>query len=206
MEKESKLEMRRIWLFLIITFAMTYAWTIGLIWPRVLGRDAATFTTEETLINTALTAVLMFFPAIGVLITRLFTREGFKNAMLRLNLKGNVRYYLIGWFGPFVLTLLGALLYFMVFPSEFTLDSYLTQMAALPVSPKVFWIVQLLLMMVAPLLNVVTCFGEEWGWRGYLLPKVAERMKFLPTVLLTGFIWGIWHAPIIVAGHNYGMG
>ena len=30
-------------------------------------------------------------------------------------------------------------------------------------------------------------------------------MKFLPTVLLTGFIWGIWHAPIIVAGHNYGM-
>jgi membrane protease YdiL (CAAX protease family) len=82
-----------------------------------------------------------------------------------------------------VLTLLGALLYFMVFPSEFTLDSYLTQMATLPVSPKVFWIVQLLLMMVAPLLNVATCFGEEWGWRGYLLPKVAQRMKFLPTVL-----------------------
>ena len=58
MEKGNKLETRRIWLFLIITFAMTYAWTIGLIWPRVLGRDAVTFTTEETLINTALTAVL----------------------------------------------------------------------------------------------------------------------------------------------------
>ena len=205
MEKERNLETRRIWLFLIITFVITYAWTIGIIWPRVLGRDAATLSQEEQFINTALTAVLMFFPALGVLITRLVTREGFKNSMLHLNLKGNVRYYLIGWFGPFVLTLLGALLYFMVFPSEFTLDSYLTQMATLPVSPKVFWIVQLLLMMVAPLLNLVTCFGEEWGWRGYLLPKVAERMKFLPTVLLTGFIWGIWHAPIIVAGHNYGM-
>ena len=205
MQKENNLETRRIWLFLIITFVITYAWTIGLIWPRVLGRDVATLSQEEQLINTALTAVLMFFPALGVLITRLVTREGFKNAMVRFNLKGNVRYYLIGWFGPFVLTLLGALLYFMVFPSEFTLDSYLTQMAALPVSLKVFWIVQLLLMMVAPLLNIVTCFGEEWGWRGYLLPKVAERMKFLPTILLTGFIWGIWHAPIIVAGHNYGM-
>ena len=206
MEKERSLETHRIWLFLIITFVMTYAWTIGFIWPRVLGRDATTFTQEETLVNTALTAVLMFFPALGVLITRIVTREGFNNSMLRLNLKGNVRYYLIGWFGPFVLTLLGMLLYFMVFPSEFTLDSYLTQMATLPVSPKVFWIVQLLLMTVAPLLNVVTCFGEEWGWRGYLLPKVAARMKFLPTVLLTGFIWGIWHAPIIVAGHNYGVG
>ena len=205
MEKGNKLETRRIWLFLIITFAMTYAWTIGLIWPRVLGRDAVTFTTEETLINTALTAVLMFFPGIGVLITRLVTREGFKNAMLRLNLKGNGRYYLIGWFGPLVLTLVGTLLYFVIFPSEFTLTSYLAQMATLPVSPKLFWVVQLLLMMVAPLLNLIPCFGEEWGWRGYLLPKVAQRMTFLPTILLTGFIWGIWHAPIIVAGHNYGM-
>ena len=205
MEKENKLEMRRIWLFLIITFAMTYAWTIGLIWPRVLGRDIATLPQEEQLINTALTAVLMFFPAIGVLITRLITREGFKNAMLRLNLKGNVRYYLIGWFGPFVLTLLGTLLYFVIFPSEFTLTTYRAQMATLPFSETTFWVLQGMLMLIAPLLNLVPCFGEEWGWRGYLLPKVAERMKFLPTVLLTGFIWGIWHAPIIVAGHNYGM-
>ena len=205
MEKENKLEMRRIWLFLIITFAMTYAWTIGLIWPRVLGRDIATLPQEEQLINTALTAVLMFFPAIGVLITRLITREGFKNAMLRLNLKGNVRYYLIGWFGPFVLTLLGTLLYFVIFPSECTLTTYRAQMATLPFSETTFWVLQGMLMLIAPLLNLVPCFGEEWGWRGYLLPKVAERMKFLPTVLLTGFIWGIWHAPIIVAGHNYGM-
>ena len=205
MEKENKLETRRIWLFLLITFAMTYAWTIALIWPRTLGRDAASFTTEETLINTALTAMLMFFPAIGVLITRLVTREGFKNAMLRFNLKGNVRYYLLGWFGPMALTIFGAILYFVVCPSEFTLTTYHTQMVAQPMSEATFWALQVVLMCMAPLLNLVPCFGEEWGWRGYLVPKVAQRMKFLPTVLLTGFIWGIWHAPIIVAGHNYGM-
>ena len=206
MEKERALETRRIWLFLIITFVITYAWTIGLIWPRVLGRDAASFTAEETLVNTALTAALMFFPAIGVLITRLFTREGFKNAMLHLNLKGNVRYYLIGWFGPMVLTLLGTVIYFVVCPSEFTLTTYKATMAAQPMSSAMFWALQAVLMCVAPLLNLIPCFGEEWGWRGYLLPKVAQRMKFLPSVLLTGFIWGIWHAPIIMAGHNYGMG
>ena len=205
MENEKKLETRRIWLFLLITFAMTYAWTIALIWPRTLGRDAASFTTEETLINTALTAALMFFPTIGVLITRLITREGFKNAMLRLNLKGNVRYYLIGWFGPMVLTIIGAVIYFAVCPSEFTLTSYNAMMATQPMPPAAFWAVQGVLMLMAPLLNLIPCFGEEWGWRGYLLPKVAQRMKFLPAVLLTGFIWGIWHAPIIVAGHNYGM-
>lgn len=204
-QKENKLEFRRIWLFFLITFTMTFAWTIGLIWPRVLGRDAATLSQEETLINTALTAVLMFFPAIGVLITRLITREGFKNSMLRLNLKGNVRYYLIGWFGPFVLTVIGAVLYYLIFPSEFTLTTYHSQMAMQPLPPTIFWTIQAVLMLVAPLLNLVTCFGEEWGWRGYLLPKVASRMKFLPTVLVTGLIWGVWHAPIIAAGHNYGM-
>lgn len=202
MEKERSLETRRIWLFLIITFVMTYAWTIGLIWPRTLGIDLLTLPQEELVINTSLTAVLMFFPALGVLITRLITREGFKDSMLRLNLKGNVRYYLIGWFGPMVLTILGALLYFMVFPSEFTPDSYLTQMAAQPMPPAALVVVMLL----SPWLNLIPCLGEEWGWRGYLLPKVAQRMKFLPTILLTGFIWGIWHAPIIVTGHNYGVG
>ena len=191
------IETHRISLFLFITFGLTYAWTMGLIWPRVLGRDISSFTAEETLINTALTAVLMFFPAIGVLVTRLVTREGFKNSMLCLNLKGTVRYYLIGWFGPMVLTLLGGLLYFAIYPSEFTLASYHAAMEVKPMPPVL--IVLLLLMTLVP------CLGEEWGWRGYLLPKVAQRMKFLPTVLLTGFIWGLWHAPIIVAGHNYGM-
>lgn len=25
-------------------------------------------------------------------------------------------------------------------------------------------------------------------------------------VAITGVIWGLWHAPAIVMGHNYGMG
>ena len=28
-------------------------------------------------------------------------------------------------------------------------------------------------------------------------------MGFLKTSVLTGFIWGVWHAPIILQGHNY---
>lgn len=199
-------ETRRIWLFLFITFGLTYAWTMGLIWPRVLERDAASFTAEETLFNTALTAVLMFFPAVGVLLTRLFTREGLSNAMLRFNLKGNVRYYLIGWLGPMVLTILGSVIYFVIYPSEFTLATSQAAMATQPIPPAIFWALQIFLMLIAPLLNFIPCLGEEWGWRGYLLPKVAQRMKFFPAVLVTGFIWGIWHAPIIVSGHNYGMG
>ena len=59
---------------------------------------------------------------------------------------------------------------------------------------------------LAPILNFVTCFGEEWGWRGYLLPKMKDQLPTVPTLIVTGIIWGLWHAPLTIIGHNYGLG
>ena len=195
-----KMNFFRIAIFLVFTFTLTYAWTIFLIWPRTLGEDLAIMLHEEVVITTLLTAVLMFFPAIGVAVTRLLTGEGFANAMLRPNFRGNIRYYLVAWFGPMALTSLGAVVYYLVFPSEFSFEAFR------PLLTDKAGALLLLTMLFSPLLNILPCFGEEWGWRGYLLPKVAERMNFLPAVLLTGLVWGLWHAPIIVIGHNYGTG
>jgi membrane protease YdiL (CAAX protease family) len=48
--------------------------------------------------------------------------------------------------------------------------------------------------------------NEELGWRGWLQPRLAH-LGFWPMVLLTGVIWGVWHAPVVWMGHNYpGMG
>ncbi|MFR3090703.1 MAG: CPBP family intramembrane glutamic endopeptidase [Eggerthella lenta] len=59
---------------------------------------------------------------------------------------------------------------------------------------------------LGPALNIFTTFGEEWGWRGYLVPKTAARLRIVPTLLVTGVIWGLWHAPLTIIGHNYGVG
>jgi len=45
-------------------------------------------------------------------------------------------------------------------------------------------------------------FGEEMGWRGYLLPKLIEAGVASP-LLLNGVIWGLWHVPIILMGKYY---
>ena len=45
-------------------------------------------------------------------------------------------------------------------------------------------------------------FGEEYGWRGYL-QGTLERMGRVRGVLLVGLIWGIWHVPAVLLGHNY---
>ncbi|MBP9153288.1 MAG: CPBP family intramembrane metalloprotease, partial [Flavobacteriales bacterium] len=51
-------------------------------------------------------------------------------------------------------------------------------------------------------INLPFMFGEEFGWRGLLL-KETQQLGFLKSNLLIGVIWGLWHSPIILMGHNY---
>ncbi len=50
-------------------------------------------------------------------------------------------------------------------------------------------------------INALFAYGEEYGWRGYMVSSLKST-KFLPSALLIGFVWGIWHAPMILMGHN----
>jgi membrane protease YdiL (CAAX protease family) len=55
---------------------------------------------------------------------------------------------------------------------------------------------------IGPLFNTLFALGEELGWRAYLLPKLMPLGQ-LRAILLSGAIWGVWHFPAIVQGHNY---
>ncbi|GAA3645841.1 CPBP family intramembrane metalloprotease [Microbacterium marinilacus] len=51
-------------------------------------------------------------------------------------------------------------------------------------------------------LNLVPALGEEIGWRGWLLPKLLPLGPWA-AIGLSGVIWGLWHAPLILLGYNY---
>lgn len=74
------------------------------------------------------------------------------------------------------------------------------QMALLPVHP--IWLSLLQGLVAGVTVNAVAGFGEELGWRGFLQRELSP-LGFWRSTLLIGFIWGIWHAPIILQGHNY---
>ena len=58
-------------------------------------------------------------------------------------------------------------------------------------------------MAISPMLNFTATFGEEFGWRGYLLPKL-EAIGKRKALVLSSIIWGVWHWPVIWMGYNYG--
>ena len=199
---------KRLIIFLVLVFAITWALEFFVVYPI-----SEKYGYGKNIVAQGIVAAMMFVPALCVLATRLLTKEGFKNSRLAVNFKdGRWKPYVAAWLLPSLLCSVGAVAYFLIYPDRFDpTHSYIIQQSAemgVTLTPEqmenkvVIGIIVAVLM--APLLNVVTCFGEEWGWRGYMMPKLRKKIKFLPAVLIGGIIWGLWHAPIIALGHNYG--
>ncbi len=51
-------------------------------------------------------------------------------------------------------------------------------------------------------LNAAFGFGEEAGWRGFLVRELRGS-SFWGASIFTGAVWGLWHALLILQGHNY---
>lgn len=138
---------------------------------------------------------------LGVLVLVVLRFIAGQEAMARVWLSwGNWRWYLLFGLGFIVFYALQAVL-----NAYFDLGS--ATMAPLPVppgmSPDVFLIVGgIQSVLLAPILAIVIAFGEEYGWRGYLQNELFN-MGRVRGVLLLGLIWGAWHWPVILMGHNY---
>ncbi|HKJ27435.1 MAG TPA: CPBP family intramembrane glutamic endopeptidase [Anaerolineales bacterium] len=214
--EEKQVNWKRVGLYIL--FAYGIAWLTGL----VIYLRGGLFDSPEIVPGSGITEATillatgyMFAPAISHILTRLVTREGWKNIWLKANLKIGWPYWLAGWFGTAALILLSAVLYFLIFPKYFdpsmaALKDMITQQEAvtgqpMPFSISTFVALQIGLgILISPIANLVPVLGEEFGWRAYLQPKLLPlgRRKAL---LLTGLIWGFWHAPVIAMGHNYGL-
>jgi len=52
------------------------------------------------------------------------------------------------------------------------------------------------------LFAAITALGEEYGWRGYLLPLLLPHGRQKAT-LIVGMVWSLWHLPIVLSGLTY---
>jgi len=214
---QSSLQTRRVVIFLAFTFGI--AWATGLVIYLTGGLTNSPVLIPKTSITLALVllaTIYMWAPTLGHILTRLLTHEGFHDLFLRLKFRQGWRFWLAAWFIPGILTLLGILVYFAVFPGQFdprftTLQQGLNNAAsasgrALPITVQIYFLIQFFTALIlSPILNCLAVFGEEFGWRAYLQPKLMP-LGARKALLITGLIWGVWHWPVIFMGYEYGFG
>ncbi len=205
---------KRIAIFIVLTFLISWFYEFLVVLPVMGGSFGAM---SPAMVQLCIAAV-MFVPALCVVLTRLITKEGFSHSFIMpIQFKKTWKWWLVGWFGPVVLIAIGTVFYFIVRPDDF--DSSLSVVRSLFVQgatdasaltqSSIFTLIMVQIVsgiFFAPALNFFVCFGEEWGWRGYLLPHMLEDHGIVTTLVVTGCVWGLWHAPLIMMGHNYGFG
>ena len=202
-------DIRSIAIYVAIAFAL--AWLVAL--PLWFGDGLA------SPMFPVIAIAMMAVPALAALtVVFLVDRPQLKARTLGLwpltPVRRLIGYGLLGIFVPIALVLIalpiGALL--GVFPADFVNFSGYQQAVAeqlhglgqsrLPLPVGVLVGLQLITLPMAAFINLIPALGEELGWRGWLLPKLMP-LGALPAILISGIIWGLWHAPLILLGYNY---
>lgn len=208
----TEINKKRLNIFLAIAFAIS--WACALVIILTGGLENSPVLVEGSGITIAivlLASIYMWGPALANILTRVITKEGWGGLLVKPLLKESWLYWLIGWFGPGILSILGILVFFLLFPAYYDADMGFLQ-AQLTAAGREVDTINLRAMIVtqvltaiaiSPLLNFTATFGEEFGWRGYLLPKL-EAIGKRKALVLSSIIWGVWHWPVIWMGYNYG--
>lgn len=190
---------RRFWIFLLVAFGGGWLMQglgllLGGMWYQIL------------------VALGMFMPMLGVLLSHGSLREEITGVRWKPAVVGRGKWYIAAWLGPGVLSIVCAVLFFLLFPGRFDggMGAYLAALGdvELPFPPLVLAVIQMAQAITyAPFLNMLLAVGEEAGWRGYMTPYLTGRFGRVKGLILSGCVWGIWHWPLILlAGYEYGAG
>ena len=131
--------------------------------------------------------VMAMGPSIAAFIVVLVVggRSGFVNLVRPFGRwRANLKLWAIAIFGPAILYLIGLGVYLLMGGEAPPFIMIREELNLVPL--------YLVMVVLMPWNGPV---GEEFGWRGYALPKLQNKYGPLIASLVIGTIWGIWHLP-----------
>lgn len=157
-------------LYLLIVF--------GLSWPFQI---ISAIWAADLLSRYVLNASSMVMVTVGTFIAgRYVFRDGFTSAGWRW---GKPKHHL---------AVVGLALLLWAVPTLIDLSVGTLSLPSRVAGTQIAWIFVLLFVTLIP------AFGEEFGWRGYMLPHLARRLSARKAVVVHSIIWWAWHLPILV--------
>ena len=201
-------DMKRALRFSVLVCLFSWAMAAVAHWGFGMGAD-----TPQGLM--VFSTAYMFFPMITALVLQAVDKEKFNHTGL-VNFKFSWA-WLVAWLLPVVMVFVCILINGMMpgvsleYNSEQLISQYHVpedqqemvreQFAKLPAIAMV-GLVLFSGLTAGVSVNALFAFGEEYGWRNYLVNALKE-VKFWKAALFIGMVWGIWHFPLILMGHNY---
>ena len=188
--------------FLGITFSVS--WTLFLLPLALQGLTP----TSYQLARQILWAAAMWGPGIAAIVaTAAIARQPLRT--LNLGRLGQLRYYFWALILPLLLSIAAGLFTVLFGLARFDggLSLLTFSMASFPETAAVDpWLIAglqaILIFAFAPFINILFTLGEELGWRGFLLPRLMPLGRWR-AILISGLVWGFWHAPAVLQGLNY---
>ncbi|MDE5584231.1 MAG: CPBP family intramembrane metalloprotease [Ruminococcus sp.] len=147
--------------------------------------------------------LFMSTPLFAHVITRLLTRDktDTKGLFLHLEFENKLKYYIWTFLYPVVVSLVSSLLIIFRYADNYRLSEQLGN------GRWKEFLIMIFFSLGHSVFMFYICLGEEYGWRAYLTPKLESLMPEPLALILSGCIWGIWHAPLIRdMGLNFGTG
>jgi len=187
---------------LLVFFTALVAATFVSIWLR---RFIPWPTLPSVLFPMAMTTLLSYSPALASLIARVSLRQGIKDISFRLRGEWVVQAMLLGWLWPVIC---GSLIYGLSWISGLTRFRWtsvgatygswgpenLVGISIFGMTPPKAFAVRLVACLLFTFVACLQSFGEELGWRGYLLTRLLDAKIPVP-VFCNGLVWGLWHIP-----------
>jgi hypothetical protein len=196
---------RQIAIFSLLAYLLSWTWFGIKLVPHLPGLLTAPTTPDDyTPIfgSTTWLAVGMFGPLVAAVIMRVFvSREGLRSSVRPWRSPRPYAFALAAFLAP------GIYLALVVLVGQTSGLSVAAWPAGDPLtvlSPLLDALVKAGLLggTISLIANVLFAYGEEYGWRGYLLPRLLPLGETRAT-LAAGAIWAAWHLPILLAGVNY---
>ena len=157
-------------------------------------------------------SLYMLLPMMVAIVMQKINKEKLSSTgLLRFKIKWS---WLVAWMLPVVIVLLTIFVNTLLPGCEFNTDmSAMIPADSVPEEQKemvsklmtpAFMIITTVIsgLFAGATINALFAFGEEYGWRNYLVSALKEK-RFVCASIFIGIVWGIWHFPLILLGHNY---
>ena len=146
---------------------------------------------------------LMYVPAVASFVARLVLKEGFADISLRFGGRAGRNAAFLGWVFPMAVGFVSYGIAWATGVAQF--ESPLSTSSHLYADSATLNLAASFLVSATygAVMNCIGGFGEEVGWRGYMLTRLITAGVPKP-VFTSGLIWGFWHLPFVVTGQYAG--